>query len=264
MSVANNYSGTSAFAGTKNGVDARTVSGGVYAPSPIDQTDLAVCFDPANENCYPGSGAVIYDLTSFNHDLIVGGGMESSYSQPGTFEADGVNDFSLSGTLPSVTGDFTMMAWVNFPSSTPSVVNGYFFSNFYKFNSEVQGLRFNGGSAAQAFEFVVIDASGTLNITRANLVTVSPNTWYLVCGSWNDTTGACKIRVYDSSGLLQSRSQNKTAGSNSTVMSNAYPWYGSLNSPYYINAKVGEAAMYKRRLTNSEQNAYYEATKNRY
>lgn len=262
MSTVSNYSGTGAYVCKKNGVNARTVTAGAYAPSPVPyQSDLVYSYDPANPSSYSGSGTAMYDISpGTSYDLTMAGGMESSYIQPGVFELDGVNDYAYASTPPQVTGDFSLACWVKFDTA-PTLANTIFFGNFYLLGNSIQGLRFNG--VAGRFEWMHVDTSGNLTTSRLNSVPLSTGTWYLITAAWDESLTGVQVRAYDSTGLLQSRSQTKASTTNSVAMPFAFPFYGSV-SVNYTEARVGEAAMWRAAVDSNGMDAFYNATKERY
>lgn len=261
MSTVNNYSGTGAYVCKKNGVNARTVTAGVYAPSPVPfQSDLVYSYDPANPSSYSGSGTTMYDLSSStSYDITIAGGMESNYVQPGVFELDGVNDYAYASSAPQVTGDFSLACWIKFDTK-PTLTNTIFFGNFYLLGNSVQALRFNG--VAGAFEWLLVDTSGNVASGRLNSVAFSTGKWYLITASWDESLSGVQMRAYDSTGLLQSRNQARTA-TNSVAMPLAFPFYGS-TSVNYTEARVGEACMWRAVVDGTGMDAFYNATKERY
>lgn len=262
MSTVSNYSGTGAYVCKKNGVNARTVTAGVYAPSPIpQQSNLVYSYDPANPSSYSGSGTTMYDLSSgTSYDITIAGGMDTSFVQPGVFELDGVNDYAYASTAPQVTGDFSLACWVKF-DTVPTLVNTIFFGNFYLLGNSVQALKFNGGVGA--FEWLHVDTSGKVTSSRLNSVAFSTGTWYLITAAWDESLNGVQVRAYDSTGLLQSRTQLKSTTTNSVAMPLAFPFYGS-TSTNYIDSRVGEAAMWKAAVDSNGMDAFYNATKERY
>ena len=102
------YNGTSAYNLLPNGIDPREVNGS-YTPNAIDNSNLVWYYDPANPECYSGTGTGLTSLFGTNTSTLQGG-METNYNQVGYFTNDGVNDYNLYDSF-TIGNEYTVWYW---------------------------------------------------------------------------------------------------------------------------------------------------------
>lgn len=241
-----------------NGVDTREANG-IYTPNAILQNSLISSYDPANPECYTGTGTTITDLRGVN-SLTINGGMEATYDQIGFFDNDGVNDEAVGSNVNLPTGDFSIGGWV-YVSDLTALSNTFLFGYFDTFTTPYFLIRYNGGSA-QAFELIMRwGSSGTPATIRANGVTVLADRWYYIVGTWNNTTKNGRILVYDSA-LLRDRTLSRTQIDRSTLESPRPFLAGDV--PWIAPSGVGEWHSYSVELDTSQIERNWNNTKARY
>ena len=76
-------------------------------------TDLVASYDAGDTNSYSGTGTTWSDLTSNSNDLTLTNGPGYSATDGGLIDFDGTNDYSVTSNTVSLSGDFTIDAWVN-------------------------------------------------------------------------------------------------------------------------------------------------------
>ena len=71
------------------------------------------CLDPADTNCYPGSGTVVHDIsTATSLSGSMDNGLSYSTLGGGSFALDGVDDVITFNNVPKVNTDITLIVWM--------------------------------------------------------------------------------------------------------------------------------------------------------
>ena len=263
MSTIGKYNGVSAYNLRPNAIDTREMNG-AYTPNTIVQDGLFFSNDYLNPNCYSGTGTAVSDLSPNGNNSTIYGGLESTFSQNGTFDFDGVNDGIQTNTAQLL--DYTnngvgMGFWFNWDGGTQTQIFGEWFWN-------------NGGGdrfGVRVFWVGTNLYAALLRPTNVNYFitsNVSAGTWYYVYlqnrydGGTNWSGG---VWLGDSS--LSQLYQG--------VASSVVPASNNLSQPITIGAgaglgnnydgRQGEFHVYNNKfLTNDEVTRNYNATKKRY
>lgn len=259
-----NYNGTSAYNLKPNGIDTREMNGS-YTPNQIPLSGLHLYYDPANPECYAGSGTTLTDLMG-NTNSTIYGGMESSYVQNGWFTNDGVNDGIVSNTQVTLnsTGSLGWGVWFQYAglTSTQLLIDDYWNNG----GGDRYGLRvfFFGGNLRAQF---TSPSNNSFNL----LPYVSTNTWYFLYfhTRYNgNNTYVNQLWLGDINGVQQlvdtpaySSSPPATSTQNETFALTDFKTSGAS-----WGGKIGEAWRYYNHtlLTNAEVNSIFDNTKARY
>ena len=113
----------------------------VYSGPNSLQSGLVLHLDSANPRSYPGSGTTWFDISgNNNHGILTNG---PSFTSNG-FNFDGVDDYVSVSTLPSLTSQYTLAAWVRLSS-----IRNYHIL-FYRGNSTSGDIEFYSSTALQS------------------------------------------------------------------------------------------------------------------
>ena len=103
---------------------------------------LILCLDSRNPRSYPGSGTTWFDISgNNNHGTLTSGPTLSSNG----FSFDGVDDYVSVSTLPSLTSQYTLAAWIRASAAARN-----YHTLFYRGNSTSGDIEFYTGTAAQS------------------------------------------------------------------------------------------------------------------
>lgn len=256
MSAITKYNGVSAYNLRPNAIDTREMNG-AYTPSQIVQTDLIYSYDPVNPSSFGGVGTTWSNLKT-GADMTLNGGMETSYTQGGYFDLDGVNDYAKSSPFDLTSGDFTLGVWFRQTVfSGIQLLYGHWNISGFKgitiyYNHNVTGLTFR-----------LEDNLGNARVEIMDNSNYSLNTWYYAVYTWNNTTKDSNGYVYDGNGLVASVLNTRTAIDTSVAMTNVYSVAGGDNN-FYLSGDLGECHTYNRQLSSAEILRNVENTKARY
>jgi hypothetical protein len=166
---------------------------------------------------------------------------------------DGNNDYvSLNDSIGNFgTSDFSITAWVNgtsFPNQTYSAAifskrNSPFNSNFITFGTNLGRLEIElnqGGSS-----YLNVQATSSLDL----------NAWYFVCV----TKASDSVFLYINGTVIKSAKNTFTGGFNNTAIAGIGA--SNLNGSWsgYINAKIDDVGIWKRKLSIQEISNLYNA-----
>lgn len=256
-----NYNGTSAYNLKPNGIDTRKMNGS-YTPNAVPLNSLELYYDPANPDCYSGTGTTLFDVTG-NNNGVIGGGMESSYVQNGWFNSDGVNDNISASNTTSIgytTNGMGIWGWFRWDgtNATQGISNAYFNNagpadrygvRFYQFNNN-----FTMASLVLSAHYQNVNAYVSANVWTFffnQLDYVSGTTFRL--NKWMGTSTLTKVYENNSftSNLPLTSAQNITY--NIGVNANSF------------NGDLGECGFYNNTyLSDAQVTRIYNNTKARY
>ena len=257
-STVSKYNDISAYNLIPNGIDTREMNG-VYTPNQIVQTGLVYSYDPANPSSYAGTGTTIYDLKG-SGDMTLYGGVESSYDQNGWFNFDDVNDAIYRTGVTTISGDQSLGGWYRVTGD----------NDFYQMfagilGSGLEGIQvyYNCAGTNESFFSRIEDGLGNPEAVRIDPVVFTPsfNTWYYVCGAWDNTSHTITHYVFDSGGLVGTVSQTDlTVDTTNTTSANIIMGDGT----YRAYGDVGEMHIYNEVLSQADFTTNYNNTKARY
>lgn len=134
-------------------------------------------------------------------DQGVAGGMNSSFAAAFPNNPAGHLKTSSDSEL-QINGDFSLVAWVNLGSATS--VSHSLISKTSSIDGNPAGLEYNlsYSNSSEKFRFQV--SNGTLFSSPIGTnMSVEPNTWYLLVGTFDASTNQIKLRVRAPDGLKQ-------------------------------------------------------------
>jgi hypothetical protein len=97
-----------------------TIEVGYYGKNSIVTDNLVVYLDPGNGMSYSGSGTNVEDLTAYDNDGVMTGGVTYESTDGGRFSFDGDNDYIriTNGPFNVGSGDFTIEAFAYYTGSS--------------------------------------------------------------------------------------------------------------------------------------------------
>lgn len=207
--------------------------------------------DPADTNCYPGSGTAVGDLSGNGRTMTL---LNGASIVNGVFVLDGSNDYvnyGYGGIFDWTAIPWTVSFWAN-PSSFTWISaidlinagNGHF--RFDVGNGFIQALfRTPGGSSSA--------------LTRFN-TSINTGKWYCCAFTRSGTTYSSYLN-----GILGNTKTNTTL-TNSTAMSVIRIGYSADNdaADRTFQGSIGPVTLYERTLTASEIKQNYLSQKSRF
>lgn len=263
MNSITKYNGTSAYNLLPFGIDTRKANG-LYTPNAIPLNGCLAYWDYANPEVYPGTGTTITDATSNNTNATLYGGIENGYSQPGVFDADGINDYIRSTNQVNLTynnNGIGMGGWFRW-DGTASATFGFLDRYFNNGGGDRYGIRIFRLNDVWYMFFPT-------PTSYAYFPTLSSNTWYFFYQQlkWNGGT-SFTADAWIGTGTLTHPVNNVTYTSNlpSTSNQNIYLFQGDVASGGgYFPGDIGECFFYDDTFLSSDQvTRIYNNTKSRY
>jgi len=220
---------------------------------------LIFAIDPADQNCYPGSGTAVKDLTGNHPGGVLSGG--TLFEQDRFFRFDGSDDslqFATDDVFERGTDPFTIEAWVRLLDNTgtsdiSAVVgggnplcdgcDGGYFIYFMGTSSTVINLRFDNTGVGNM---------DSISYTRST--SFEDNKFYHIVG----------LRDGVSTRLYLDGVEVATGTDNAVNVNDISTLYISGWSNYRGNMDVPATRIYNRALSPEEVIQNYEATKTRY
>lgn len=235
----------------------------LYVPS-IVSDNLYFEVDASNSNSYPGSGITWYNLLNGIVFTINGAGWSST--DGGTFEFDGVNDFTypniLDTTLQLKTTPQTLQVWVKFNSfgSYNPIFNHFSSVNIPYTPSDGYALHVQSDRTIASY---TNGSSGVRLVSSTS--TVSANQWYLITYVFQASSVANTTRVYVNTTEYISTSHGSDTVSTSQGQGLFIAYNGQPGgSGKYSNCLIGAIYAYTDALTAEEVEFNYNTTKSRY
>lgn len=229
------------------------------SPYSLITSGLVLHLDASNILSYPTTGTTWYDLTDNNYDASIDGATYT-ISSGGVFDLNGSsNQVAIANNADirlSTTTSKTMQIWINFDALTndSAIINkissSYIFDGYYLrvLSDGSLAAATNGGSINQ------------LSTTSANVV--SANTWYLLTfqAAINNTSGSKMVYV-NTTNVLNTQHGTDTYSESNTLRLGASDT-GVAGA--YLNGKIGAFYFYNRKLSPTEIENNFNATKSRY
>jgi len=198
---------------------------------------------------YPTSGTTWYDLSySGNNGTLTNG---PTYSA-GTITFDGVDDYTNLGNLSYVRTNFSVFAWVNFPT---------YHTNWR--SAAISKWNTGGGDGSNNEWFLGVDnqtgpspftctvqygAGGSSLIFISDTVNYVTNTWYYIGFTWNSGV----LSLYKNGVLVNSATTANTTSRTTTQNVYIASFYTNPPTQYCSNVKISSTQLYSRTLTGTE------------
>ena len=220
-----------------------------YFGSPIVTDGLVLAVDANNIVSYPKSGTTAYPLTSsVNGTLINGTSFNPNFG--GYWAFDGVDDYISWGnnfnlTSTSISG--FVWGWANSLNDYLPWIDKLSSNGNYRFHADSVGrLIFGIRNTANAYEQM---QTGVL---------ISPNTWYHLGFTFNNSTKEGKIYL---NGQLQlSNTFTIDRGDTTTDLQTGY----QANNGGTLNGRIATLSLYNRELSASEVAQNFNAQRSRF
>lgn len=236
--------------------------------SPLVVTDdLILYLDPANLRSYSGSGNTWYDLSGKdNHGYLQNSPTFNSSGSASNFSFNGSNQYVDISTSPNTfsynRSSFTVMGWTRY-SSLPSLnYKGTILSKWNIGSGQANEFILNTSDPDRTFTFAVDFDDGLTwnsapNDTAKTVTTYTTNTWYHVCGTFNNGVSSIYLNgVFENSAT----SAYTSVRSDNTAYMRVSMFYTNI----YAEGQRGIVQMYNRALSAQEILQNYNATKKRY
>jgi hypothetical protein len=235
--------------------------------SPIIVTnDLLFYLDPGNSRSYSGSGNTCYDLSgNSNHGFLVNSPTFNSSGPASNFSFNGSTQYINISTSPNTfsynRSSFTVMGWVRYPILPNPDYTGTILAKWNIGSGQSNEFILNTDSGRKFVLAVDFDDGqtwdGASNDTAISTTSYTTNTWYNVCGTFNN--GVTSIYVnglfeHSVTSVYTTVRTDNTANMRSAVF----------NNNIYAVGQRGILQMYNRALTAQEILQNYNATKGRY
>lgn len=232
---------------------------GMHHSPRIVRDGLGLLLDPADINCYPGSGTAITDLSGNNKNGTLDATLTYSTNNQGIFEFDGTDDDIL---IPNVgpsnwTSPFTMAIWVNIPSvaTWSNGLNGTIFANTGGYSGTFGLIKRTTNNEVGMW------VRGDNGAIASNYSNFPRDTWKYLTGIW---TGVNTYLYVD--GVLASgpdgSARTGVPDTAQLTVGRARAFSGNVGN--WLEGSVGGAKFYNKVLTPDEILQNYEAQKTRF
>jgi len=220
-----------------------------HSPS-IVTTGLIMCYDAANPRSYPGTGAVMSDISGNGNTGTLTNGPTYNSSNLGSIVYDGVNDFIVSSTSTAFdTQTLTMETWVK-PTTTSQ--SGFLFEKGVV-NTQYSNFFNSDGT----FYFRTMGLSNT-DLTFASATYVTSAQWnHIVC-----TCGGGFKTVYING--IQRYQQTGLTGTIPIGQTNQYVGAYGPGVAYFFAGSISISRVYNISLTAAQALQNFEANRGRY
>lgn len=219
----------------------------------VNNDGLVSYLDAGDLNSYPGSGTVWYDLNqNINYNMT-----DITYTGS-TFVFNGTSSYAISASVIEFerTDKFSLCSWVN----STTVNNQQIINNE---NSSYAGYSILIHST-NTVSFNLRN-SATVLINIKSVATLSPNTWYHICGTYNGNGKADGMSIYIN-GVKQSITVSTDNLSTSSTISGVNTRIGNrLPATYgWFNGNISIAQIYSRELNPYEIAEKFQAQRGRF
>lgn len=251
-----NYNGTSAYSLKPNGIDTREMNGS-YTPNAIDTSNLVWYYDPANPDCYSGTGTNLTSLFGSNTSTLQGG-YESNYNPVGYFSNDGVNDYNLYDAF-TIGNEYTFWYWF-YPQRNVGAEQ-YVFDFVGYGSTQFIGFRADVGFGTGTWQRLVLyyDTGIYGSIFAGNR---PDGNWYMGYLSFKSGQ-VIRYGFTNTSGVLEHLTNSNVfsySGSTTATLNR----YGMGSPATTGTSRFGEHAFHNVSLTNAQLDRIHENTKQRY
>tara|TARA_B100001250_G_scaffold14910_1_gene12987 strand:+ start:138 stop:875 length:738 start_codon:yes stop_codon:yes gene_type:complete len=240
-----------------------------YGPKPIITDGLVLYLDAANTKSYPGTGTTWYDLIGSNNGTIDGATFNN-----GIFHFDGTNDdVEITDTESGGTGgglntydllsgsnNYSISLWfqtADFPDTTSYEISPVLF----KAGQQSIYILHGDSTAVDKLAFHGNWSSGGWS-KRVESNTLSLNTWYNICFTYNTSNGFVCYQNGSSVDTDGTNSPQRNHNSNSHIgrVSDS----DTYTSQRYWNGKMALFSIYEKTLTSLEVKQNFNALKGRF
>jgi hypothetical protein len=227
---------------------------GVYAGPDIVENGLVLALDAGNSKSYPGSGETWTDLSGNGNNLTAINPSSISWYSSGYFSTGTTGYFSGSGTasIPIGNSNYTMMAWVRFPSSWGSR-RGIISIGGFGSPGVSNALRTTDNGNVGNFLHWWYSYDLTVSNNNAGL---SAGTWFMITAQFDGTNR----RVWANTTNVGS----DTPGNVHNVQTTAILVGNGPDPNSLFQGDIAQVSIYNRALSAAEIQQNYLATKSRY
>lgn len=217
----------------------------------------AATYDNAS---YPGTGTTYNDLSGNGYNGTLVNGVAYNGTDPKYLETDGVNDYVSFGDTSSglTSSDYSWGMWINLATVGANIA-------YWQRGVDIPGQ--SGGWSLMLVTItnkwqaqVVTTSPSTVQTNCLGTSTVSTNTWYNVCGVWDN---GVSLKVYVN-GVLE----NTTNTTRTTLRQASAGWrgwsFGRAGGSTYAASKQSMNYVYNRVLSDAEVLANFNTTKQYY
>lgn len=208
----------------------------------VNRDGLAIYYDAASLDSYPGSGTIWYDLTGSNNITLQN---SPTYSTSGYFTLNGSN-MNFTNSTYHVSGERSLFLWLYY-NSISSLSGGYSLNGIQEVNAYNYIGIANGG---QGYYYSGTGTGGGLYNAYFSI-----NTWYNI-GFTMNSDGVTQL--YTNGAIVDSKVNG--VGNTST---NSFQ-VGSVNNSYYLNGRVAVTLQYNRALNPYEVSENFQAMRGRF
>lgn len=229
-----------------------------YPNTSIVTDGLVLNLNAGNTNSYPTTGTTWFDLTGANNGTLTNGPTFSS-ANGGSIVFDGTNDYVNLGNN------------FNFEYNNSFSVCGWFYFNndndMSLIAKEDDTANFRGWTLRKLANYQLM--IGLVNTPtfqvqiRGPLSSMTNNTWYYLCGTYNGNTLASGLKLYINGNLITTTTTVDNLG-NKTIITNANTYIGAFGISTlstYINGRNAISNIYNRALSETEVKQNFDATK---
>jgi hypothetical protein len=240
---------------------------GVKSGPKIAKDSLLIHLDASVSRSYSGSGNTWLDLSgNNNHGYLVNIPTFNSSEAASNFSFNGTDEYIDISTSPDTfsynRSSFTVIGWTRYSSLPNPNWTGVILAKWNIGSSQNNEFILNTADNARVFGFSVdyddgLSWNDAPNDTALTTTTYTTNTWYHVCGTFNN--GLLSIYL---NGILE----NSVTSAYTTVRTDntAYLRSALFNNTIYSTGQRAVIQMYNRALTAQEVLQNYNATKRRY
>jgi len=240
---------------------------GIAYNTSIVMDGLLFYLDAANPRSYSGSGNIWYDLSGQNnHGYLQNSPTFTSLGATSSFSFNGTNQYVDITTSPNTfsynRSSFTVMGWTRYSSLPSPNYTGTILAKWNVGSGQANEFILNTADSPRTFLFAVdfddsLSPDGAANDAVFTTTTYTTNTWYHVCGTFNN--GVTSIYL---NGVLE----NSVTSANTTVRTDntAYLRSALFNNTIYSTGQRSVIQMYNRALSAAEIKTNYNGTKKRY
>lgn len=226
---------------------------------PFIEDGLQIYIDAQFTSSYPGTGATWFDMTSNGNDLTLVNTPTYDSADGGSIEFVGTSaQYGDFGTKSIITNDYSFQMWIKPRATNYSGKHHYMFAMGY--NASESNLFMRDTYGGNRYQSIVVNG-GTL-VDNIAVTDPAADTWALLTVT-KDTSGNYTMYINNSSVATWTRLSNVASGK--YMIGYAEPRFGTPYSYFdYLNANLGNFALYNKELTSGEVTSNYNATKTRF
>ena len=228
---------------------------------PVDTSGLEIYLDASLSSSYPCSGSTWFDITGNGHNLSLINSPTFSSTDGGNIGFVGSSSqYGDFGTKSIISNPFSFQMWVNWKSVDFANKHTYLFSMGYNTNDSY--LFHRNTSSPETYSLITVNGGGSIVAQPTTSSSPVAGTWSMVTVT-KDSSG--NYEIYLDATSIGTLTSVTNVGSGLTY-SIGYavprnPAYATFN---YLNADLGNFALYNRELTSGEVTSNFNATKTRF